>query len=64
MPHNCDVAQAEVFTVVGYVPPTNSYLLALKTAALNGYYVPEIGIYYSKYSDFKVPIAIALDFGH
>jgi hypothetical protein len=42
----------------------NAYLAALKAAALAGFYIPEIEIYYCRYSDFKHPHAVAMDFGY
>lgn len=40
----------------------NAYLAALKAAALDGFYIPEIEIVYLRREDFRTPHALALDF--
>lgn len=44
--------------------PRNEYLQDMLNAYLAGYYIPEIVDVYSRYSDFRTPRALALDFGH
>lgn len=42
----------------------NAYLQALLDAKLAGFYIPDIEDVYFKHEDFKVPHALALDFGY
>lgn len=41
----------------------NAYLEAMKSAAIAGFYIPEIEVVYFRYDNFQTPRALALDFG-